>query len=381
MWRLGNNREALGLTWGDVADLCNKYFIGDETEYLGESAYRKKYQAAKKFYDEVFTKEDFKSDDIEEQRRELFKLKQQLRDERTSLYSRMRSEARLDENFKYLSDKLQEIGRVSFTQHDTAEPYRDDNSLIACLSDLHLGAENYSQFGIYNTQIANQRLDDYIDKIIDIGQTHHSEDLYICLLGDLISGILHESVRLSNREDFIDQIKIAAELISSFCADLAPHFNKVIVTGVPGNHSRIIQNKEDCLRDERADSLILWICKQILSSVNNIEVITDIHDATIATINVRGKEFWLIHGDNDAPTDAGIGKLTLMMGRIPYAILAGHRHSLFYREFNNVKYLQAGSLCSGGDYEVQKRLTDKPNQTVLVVDDNGIDAIYNVELN
>ena len=369
----------LGLSWEDVADLCNKSFVGDETEYLGESAYRKKYQSAKKFYDEVFMKEDFKSDDITEKIRELERAKMALRDERTAYNSQNRNAARLDHNFQYLSDKLQEISRVSFGQKDEVGLI-SDNDLIVCLSDLHLGAENYSCFGTYNTEIAKRKLDAYFDKIVEIGKMHCSENVYVCLLGDLINGVIRQSVQLSNRENFIDQVKLASEMISSFCADLALHFTNVFVTGVSGNHSRILQNKEDCLRDERADSLILWICKQILSKVGNVEVRTDTYDASIATLYVRDKEYWLVHGDSDSPTDAGIGKLTLMMGSIPYAILAGHRHSLFYREFNNVKYIQAGSLCIGGDYEVQKRLTDKPNQTVLVVNDKGIDAIYNVEL-
>ena len=327
-------------------------------------------------------KEDFKADDIEERRRELERAKMALRDERTAYNSQNRNAARLDQNFQYLSDKLQEIGRISFGNNKPKEiEIYGESDLICCLSDLHLGAENYSAFGSYNTQIAKQKLDDYFDKIVEIGRTHHSENIYVCLLGDLINGAIHESVRLSNRENVTDQIRIASEMISSFCADLAPYFNKVIVAGVPGNHSRLVQNKEDCLRDERADTLILWICKQILHGVNNIEVITDMLDPSIATIQVRGKNFALVHGDNDVPTDAGIGKLTLMLGYVPYAILAGHRHSMFYREFNNVRYIQAGSLCSGGDYETQKRLTGRPNQTVLVVNDDGIDAIYNVELN
>ena len=379
LWRLGNNREALGLTWADVADLCNRYFVGDETEYLGESAYRKKYQAAKKFYDEVFVKEDFKSDDIEEQRRELLKLKQQLRDERTSLYSRVRSEARLDQNFQYLSDQLQEIGRVAFSEYHDIQ-MDGDKDIICILSDLHLGQCFDSMLGTYDSLIAKNRLDEYLGKVIEIGKKHNAESCYVAALGDLINGAIRLTVQLSNRENLTEQIKRAAELISSFCFELSKYFKNVYIANVSGNHSRLVQNKEDALKDERADDLIMWICQKMLTYVNNIQIVPNI-DTTLSEIEVRGKKYALCHGDLDSPSDSAIGKLMLMLGHVPYAILSGHRHSMFYKEFNGIRYIQAGSLCgSGDDYTVQKRLAGKPNQTVLVCDDNGIECIYNVEL-
>ena len=380
LWRLGNNREALGLTWNEIADLINKEFRADD-DALTESSYRKKYAAAKLFYDEVFNREEFKSDDTQERLREIERAKVALRDERTSYNSQNRDAARRDENFKYLAEKLQEIGRTEFTGSSSPICTAGDSDLICLISDVHLGSENYSVFGCYNSEIAKQRLDDYLIKVIEIGKRHSAETVYVCLLGDLVNGIIRTSVRLANREDLINQIKLAAQYLSSFCLELSKHFKQVVVTGVPGNHSRLFQSKEDCLRDERVDCLVLWIIKQILAHVDNIKVEDELYDASVTSIWVRGKQYCLVHGDDDNPTDAGVGKLALMLGSIPYAILAGHRHSPFYKDINNCKYIQAGSLCSGGDYETQKRLTGTPSQTTLVVNENGIEAIYNIELN
>lgn len=381
LWRLGNNREALGLMWADVADLCNKAFKDDETEYITESAYRKKYQAAKKFYDEVFMREDFKADDIEETKRELFKLKQQLRDERTGLNAKLRAEARLDQNFNYLKEQLQNIGHINFQCSEQHVRINGDNSLVVMLSDLHLGECFDTAFGKYDSEIAKQRLDEYLAKIIDVGELHNATEVYVALLGDLLSGFPHLTVQLSNRENFIDQIKLVSEYLSSFIFELSKHFESVYVTGVAGNHSRVVQSKELAVKDERADSLCLWIIKQMLAHVKQIYIDTEIMDTTVTTMNVRGTNFVLTHGDYNEPTDASIGKLIMMLGYIPDVVLAGHKHYPYMREVNGIKFVQSGSLVgSGNDYCTQKRLSGKPNQTTLVVNDSGIDAIYNIEL-
>lgn len=380
LWRLGNNKDTLGLMWSDIANLINKAFQSEDN-YLTESAYRKKYAAAKQFYDEVFSKDYSAFDTDQETLRKIARERQKLRDERVAYNKQNRDAARLDENFDYLASKLQEIGRINFAAKESFHTSVSNKDLIVCLSDLHIGTEYYSSFGMYSPEIAEQRLDDYLTKIIEIGKMHGAENVYLCALGDLINGALRITVQLSNRENVVEQIQHASELIASFCATLAENFSNVYVTGVSGNHSRLVQNKDDAQKDERADKLVLWIVQQMLGHISNIHVATESLDTTIAIINVRGKLYTLAHGDYDKPTDAGIGKLITMIGCIPYAIICGHRHSMAYQEMNGIRFLQAGSLCGGGgDYETQCRLTGKPNQTVLVVDENGIDAIYNVEL-
>ena len=95
-----------------------------------------------------------------------------------------------------------------------------------------------------------------------------------------------------------------------------------------------------------------------------------------------GKFYFGVHGDFDANSKQGISNLVMAMGFLPEAIIRGHMHSPAYHEFNGVKMIQSGSLAgSGDDYTLEKRLTGKPSQTLLVCNDRGIECIYNVELN
>lgn len=51
IWRLCSAKDngVLELTWVELADILNKELIDDESEYLGESAYRKKVPTSKGF--------------------------------------------------------------------------------------------------------------------------------------------------------------------------------------------------------------------------------------------------------------------------------------------------------------------------------------------
>lgn len=380
LWRIGSNREILNLTWTDVANLCNKYFQDEDTT-LTESAYRKKYQAAKQFYDEVFIKEDFKAEDVEETKRELFKLKQQLRDERTGLNTKLRAEARLEQDLDYLKDKLQEIGRVNF---EVKSPHISvsKKSIIACLADLHAGQTFDSSFGKYDTDILRDRMNQYLNKIIEIAKLYSCDSIYLMCLGDELSGLIHDTVRITNRENVIDQLKIAAELIASLCVECSKVFNHVYLASVAGNHSRLFQSKDESLKNENLDLLCTWIVKQMTNHIENITVLDNQIDSTISSIEVYGKTYLGVHGDMDSMNDSSIGRLVMAVGEIPYAILCGHRHSPAYRTFNGIHFLQSGSFASAGDdYTISKRLTGSASQTVLVVDENGIQNITNVELN
>ena len=383
LWRLGNlkNDGIIDLGWEDVALLINKAFK-DEENYLGSSAYRKRYTAARQFYDEIFSKQPAKErvSELDEKIRELEVAKIQFRDERNSWQRQNYLDARVTNDLNYLGEQLKEIGKVSF-QIEPSIKITSDKSMILMLSDWHIGQCFNSVFGEYNSDLATERINTFLNKAIEIGKINNVESVYCALLGDEISGNNHLSIQVSNRENLIEQVKVASELISSFCVELSKVFNSVHVYGIAGNHSRVIADRNKDIKDERLDSLITWIVSKITDHIDNIHVYCESLDSTMTKMTVRGKSYVLTHGDMTGTSDSDIGKLALALGELPYAILCGHRHSPMYKEFNNIKFVQSGSLASAGDdYTISKRLTGKANQTILIVDSNGIQSINNIEL-
>lgn len=388
IWRVGQLKDSgiIDLDWSELANIINQECRENEDEYRVEATYRKPYQQAKRFYEAgAFSKfsEDEYTDKLSEQKRELEKAKVAYRDERNDWNKQNRIEARIEEKLDNLERDLKSIGKSQFKVGNKVEVADGNNSLIVMLSDLHTGQTFNSPFGRYDTDILKDRLNQLLNKTIQIGKRHKSVMVNVVLLGDQISGNIHQTIQVSNRENIIDQIKIASEVITWFCVELSKVFGFVNVYEVAGNHSRLISNKELAVHDERLDNLITWIVKQMTSHIDTIKIHDDYNriDSGISVFELYGKEYVAVHGDYDVLNKTGVGNLSMMLGRIPYAIMNGHNHFPSNTDVNGVKVIQGGSMAGAGDdYTVEKRLSGKPNQTVLVCDEDGIDCIYNVEL-
>ena len=385
LWRLGQAKDAgtLELDWSEIADLMNKEFREDETEYRKESAYRKAYTNAKRFQEAgVFSKYDGDSyvQELLLTKDEVRKEKQKLFDERKALNKISRDSARAEENFLRLEELIKESGRSVLPEvhHDS---YLSDNDLVIALSDFHLGETFDNHFGRYDSGIAAERLAKYLDEILEIQRVHEARNAYVLLLGDLVSGSIHVTTQLENRENVVEQVQKSAEFISSFIYELSKHFNTVYVNSVAGNHSRL-GLKDQVMRNERVDDLVPWYMKAKLSHLTNIVFMDESNiDSTIATIIIRQKYYVMVHGDYDSYSEAGVSKLVMMLGVKPHAIFYGHMHHCSYDDIAGVKIIRSGSFCgTGDDFTVSKRIYGKPAQMICVVNDNGVKACYPVDL-
>ena len=303
LWRIGKMVDAGKIgSWKDITPTLNKQLREDD-EYYDESAYRKKYQAAKKFYDEIFSQqgdEDFKKEQ-EEILREIKKEKIKLRDERTESNRGIRIEARVEDKLDYFEKIIANQGKIDYKPLKPAEreliKTKSDNDLVIMLSDLHIGQTFASAWGRYNLEVAKDRMNQYLNKIIEIKDRHNSENCFVTLQGDMISNSIHKTIAITNRENVIEQVISASEIITAFLAELSKIFNNVTVVSVVGNHSRI-DKKEDALKDERLDTLIEWYAKSKLENFENIEFIEP-YDNTFNCFVVRNKHYFVVHGDYD----------------------------------------------------------------------------------
>lgn len=392
LWHLGKNKDATGMTWAEIADTMNKAWRSDEDEYYTESAYRKRYTMASEMFESVIkpemehTMKDAKSyaEEIRKERELLYGEKVRMWDARRAYNKSIRDVARHRDTLELIMDELKRQAHERYGDPE-APVYlgETDNDLLCCLSDIHYGIEFDSHTGKYNSEIAKSRIMEYANKIIQIGERHGSQDVYVTLLGDQLSGIIHPSIQIENRENIIQQVMGVSGIISDFVFILSQHFSHVYVNGVAGNHSRI-QPKDVAVKDERLDNLIIWHLHTKFTDYPNITVTPyqENLDSTVAEFIIRDKRFLSVHGDYDPFTDSAMAKFVLWLGEIPYAVLSGHMHTPSFKDVSTVMCIQSGSLCGSGDnYTVGKRLRGYPSQTVVVVTDDGIDAMYPVRLN
>ena len=338
------------------------------------------------FVSEYFkSKQASKNDDtylaeIRAEKHEIRKEKQKLFDERMALNKTLRENARVEEDLSKLESLIKNNGQLCFRNVEN-DFFDSDNDLIIALSDFHLGLNTNNNFGKYNAEIAEERLQDYLSRILKIRNLHKAENAYVSILGDLLNGEIHFTTQLENRENVTEQIQKSAELISAFVYELSKHFKNVYVNGVAGNHSRT-SFKDQCLRGNRLDNLIPWYMKAKLSVVKNVKFIDgDNYDPTIGCCTIRGCEYLMVHGDFDSYSESGVSKLVLMLGHKPCAILYGHLHRCSYDDIAGVKIIRSGSFCgTSDDYTISKRLKGNASQMVCVVNKDGIEACYPVEL-
>ena len=330
LWKVGQLVDSGQVdNWESVNHIVNKEILGDDEEkYRTESAWRKRYQAAKSFYNNVFSKmenEEYQKK-LDVLNRELQRNTIKYRDNRNAWSKQNYADTRVDETMQLIEELFPTLGNSNFEIHDI--PDIDGNSsLLVCLSDLHIGQTFNSFWGSYNTDIAKKRLNEYLGEVIKIGKVHNSKDVHICSIGDQISGAIHTTIQITNKENVIEQVKFAIELISSFAYELTKHFENVYFYDVSGNHSRLNPNKDLTLRDERLDNLIGWSVCGLMKHIENFHDMTHRKfDDTIAEANICGKNYLLIHGDMDSINKTGIGNLVTMLGFCPEYIVCGHIH-------------------------------------------------------
>lgn len=387
IWRVGGLiDQGIFDSWGVIAPIVNTQLGYMNSDRRNADTFRKKYREYKNFYTNVVdvcspktdvnnSETDKKEKTVMALMRELEITKTKYRDERNSWQKQNRIQARLEENFTILSDELCNIGRIKFTTPIqsciTSSPNGAD--LIVLLSDLHIGIEYNSYTGAYSVQIAQNRLEEYLSEVSKKKDLYNAENCYVFLLGDLISGNIHTDLISSNAEDVINQSIIASDIITAFVDKLCGMFSSVHLVSAAGNHSRIAQQKDNALLNERLDNLITYMIKKLLSHKSNFIDDSIVCASGVALQSIRDKQYVAIHGDCDVSGKSGSQNLSSWLGFIPYAVVSGHMHYPAFGEYSNVNMVQCGSLCGSGDnYTIEHRLRCAPSQTILACDSAGI---------
>lgn len=316
---------------------------------------------------------------LDSKRIELQIERQKFFDQRNAFNKLLRERSRQEELNEILAKAIQS-GSLPRLDYSRVEVEPSDNDLLVSLNDIHYGANVQNYWNTYNSDICREMMCRYLDRIISIGETHSSENCIVWANGDEISGNIHQSIAVTNKENVIEQIKGVSELIAEFLAELSRHFRNVTFVSVAGNHSRIEQNKDKALVSERLDDLVEWYLGARLQNFENITIGGgEKIDNTMYLIDIRGKTYCGVHGDFDGSTSK-VQSLQTMAGRPLYAVLTGHLHHNKMDEVQGVKTVMAGSFLGMDDYCVQKRIYGKAEQMVCVCDNSGIRCSYDIPL-
>ena len=377
IYRICSAKEQIG-TWEDVADVLNELL---NTEYTS-SKFRKQFQAFEKMLkanENKFFTDDGYLKELQKERQELQKEKQKLSDERIELNRQIREEARKESYLDLVRRViLEETQPIELKHNNDCNYALTDNSLIVHLTDIHAGEEVDIYSNKFNEQILKERIENYTDKILNIARLHHSENCYL-IISEVVSGIIHNNLRLQNNMDMMESFKYISELIASMITTLSNYFDEVHIYVTEGNHSRISANKEDSLKGENMDILLPFYLRARLQNYYNVHCYDNADPIEIARFDVYGNHIMAAHGDRDNPQSV-IQNFTMIFGIKPDIVYLGHRHTNGLSTVFGSRVVESGSLIGTNNYAQDIRKCSKPEQTVSVIDANGLVCLYDVTL-
>ena len=308
----------------------------------------------------------------------LYRERQQVRDEWSTYHRMLREDARLEtlkETIKESARRLEPFRKSSYKG-----PKTTDVEAIAMISDLHIGVEFDDFCNKYNLEIAKRRVSKLVDDIRRYCTLHKVRRLNVCNLGDLISGIIHTTIRLEQEFDVIDQVMNASEILAGILNDLQDVAPEVIYRSCTDNHSRAIANKNEAVEKENFYRLIDWYVEERLKDTS-VKFVNDNLSKEIGKFELlNSKKVMFAHGHNDNTNKVFQSFIGATEEYIHYVLL-GHYHCEKVKNFQNMRVFINGSIVGTDDYAASKRLYTKPSQMLLVFDrDNVVHYSINLDI-
>lgn len=367
MRRICDSKKQYKLTWQDVTNIIN-----EELGYsYSESWYRKSYQSG-----------DFSNTEEEDAEYQKFI---RIQEERIKL-SDERAQVRADRRRITREKTLLDIAKVALESlearrllpQDTITYDEGVNKAILQLSDWHYGLIINNAWNSFSPEIAKERLMTLVTKVIHKCKSHNVSELYVVNLGDLISGRIHETIRIQNRIDVVTQVLEVSEILAEFLAKIVESKIRVKYISCSDNHSRLEPKKESSLDLESLTRIIDKILQ--LSLGKEIEFLNSPYGDDIATFKVMNYDIVAVHGHKDTPKNI-VPNMTLMTRKAYDLALTAHLHHFSADETNETVIVSNGSLMGVDDYAQQLRLTSKPSQNLIICSEKSVvDSIHRITL-
>ena len=372
---LKRKRTDENLEWQDVADFRSE-FNGDLEH---RDTVRKGSKLLYEYIDAGWVNEPVETENNSDNA-ELIKMRKEkikLSDARVEYNRLIRQEAR-KESYADMVKRIicENVEPINIPVHYTL--FNSSTDLLCHLTDVHCGIEIHNWKNDFDEDILKKRIEKFTSDILDIRGMHLSENCYL-VIGEFLSGIILNNLRLLNNMDLMEQFKYVSELISAMLTRLANHFNHIYVYTTPGNHSRISPKKEDGLDGENMDVLLPFYLKARMQNFENITIGSNNIEPEIAMFNIRGNNVFAAHGHKDSPSNV-VQNFTMMFNVKPDIVLLGHRHTNAMETVYDTKVIQSGCVSGSDQYATSIRKVNRPEQTVSVIGDKGLICLYDIQL-
>jgi hypothetical protein len=254
------------------------------------------------------------------------------------------------------------------------------------ITDTHKGAvqepNEIEGFNAFNPDIATERSIAFAEKAVKWAnfqkQAYRIEEASVIITGDLISGDIHDELRITNAYPTPVQVVETAKDIAQQIQIFAPHFKKVKVHFITeDNHSRLTKKPQAKEAGQNSlNYLVGSMLQAYIASLSNVEM--NIYPMLEKVVEVNGRLYLISHGHNvrgwmGVPwygIERKVGKeaqarLQIIMQEAERAreigfhkYILGHFHTAFFGRL----YFLGASLSGTDAYDHQAGRYDNPGQ-------------------
>lgn len=371
--RICETKKANGWTWNNVRDIINTE-LGCN---YSESYYRKNYVE-----DKFFTIDE---KDLTEEEDKLLQIKKErikLADERSQNQAYIRKLSREETLFEIAQQVLTKLEGVKLLSETTSKPRKvGTKKAILELSDWHYGIEIDNPWNTYNPKIARERINHLLDLVIHKCESNNVDEIFVVNLGDLISGRIHDTIRIQNRIDVITQTMEVTEILLEFLIKLYSQGYFVNYISCSDNHSRLEPKKESSLDLESLTRITDWVLRLVANiDGKKVNIMSSPFGEDIATFNVYDFKVVAVHGHKDTPKNI-VPNMSLVTHQYYNLALTAHLHHFSADEQNETVIVSNGSLMGVDDYAQSLRLTSRPSQNLIICSPNAVvDSLHRLVL-
>lgn len=411
IWRIAEAKSAglLDMSWPQISDLFNRELRDEDEKWYNESAYRKPYQEAKGYYEDVFSKMSNESflQNMQAQKRELEKLKKQIQTEKIEYNRWLREEARDELILEKLTGAIKECvdslpASPAFLKSQSIEnekPHSKDNistrvlnidgkpqsvaktlpqgkrSCVLAFGDAHFGAD-FTIKGLFGEEINSyspekfyERMDILLAETIKFVQREKFDHIHVYDLGDSIDGILRVGQLMKLRYGVAESAVKYALYLSNWLNTLSAYCSiEFQMTG--GNHSEIrhLGQKKGTFEDDNMALVIKEIIKARLANNSRFHITEN--DTGYIFDTIQGCTLLGIHGESKN-LDETIKDLSAVYQVDIDILLTGHLHHSFSETVGRcIDVMRIPSIVGIDDYSMKVRKTSNAGATIFVVEEN-----------
>lgn len=246
-----------------------------------------------------------------------------------------------------------------------------DKKMIVQISDTHIGAWVDNDINKFNYEIAKERVNRYMSKVVNECKINDITNVYVMQTGDENE---HHSMHYTQSHEsemtLSEQIVKTTDLFINALVTLADSGLQVKFASICGNHSRLSGNKDMAQHGDTSTKIINYGVKSFIES-SKIESLEFIESSPYEhSFEVNGVKIKAVHGDKDNLKDENILAKHSSLDNINYdMIIGGHIHTRRIVEVGNGKFIvTAGSLKGADNYSLDKlRKASAPSQNYYII--------------